>query len=506
MPTIALAGFMHETNTFAPVLTTYEHFERAEGWPGLTRGTDMLEVFPPINIGTGGFIRRARELGHKLAPVLWCAAVPAGYVTEDAYERIVTEMVDGIGREVDAGADAVYLDLHGAMVAQHVQDGEGELLGRLRGRIGLDVPVVVSLDLHVNITQAMVNLSDALVAYRTYPHIDMAETGARSADHLHMMLTGVRPVQAKAFRKLDFLPPLTGQCTMVEPSKSLYELVARLQDGAVSTVSYTPGFHPADILECGPAIVAYADNQEAADAAADALEAWILEREAEFAVPMLDPAAAVSKARGMHNAASRTIVLADVQDNSGAGGTSDTTGLLKALVEGGARGAVIGHLTDPAAARAAHAAGVGATLDMEIGGRFFTAGDPPYRANFRVEALSDGRFLCTGPFYGGTNAELGLTAVLETGGVRVVVCENRMQAADKEMFRHIGIEPDKVPILGLKSSVHFRGDFTDIAEEILVVEAPGAFVDRPDRNAYVNLRPGVRLGPKGKPHTPPDSV
>ncbi len=496
MSKIAISGFLHETNTFAPILTTYEHFAKGEGWPALTFGQDMLTVFPPINIGTGGFITEAQKLGHEIAPVCWSAAVPAGYVTEDAYERITALMVDGIEKEIADGAEAVYLDLHGAMVAEHHEDGEGELLDRLRQRVGNDIPVVVSLDLHVNITERMVALSDALIAYRTYPHIDMAETGRRTARHLDELLKG-RGAQSKAFIKLDFLPPLTGQCTMVEPSKSVYELVAKLEGGPVSSTSYTPGFHPADISECGPAIVAYADDQESADTAAREIADYVLAREGEFAEPMLEPANAVSEAKRLSNSATQTIVLCDAQDNSGAGGTSDTTGLLRALVEGEARGAVIGHLTDPDAARAAHDAGVGATLRLSLGGKLFTEGDEPFEADFTVEALSDGKFLCTGPFYGGTNANLGPTAVLETGGVRVVVCENRMQAADKEMFRHIGIEPEDVKILGLKSSVHFRGDFTDIAETILIVEAPGAFIDRPVKNPYRNLRPGVRLGPLG---------
>jgi len=499
MARIAIAGFLHETNTFAPILTTYEHFARGEGWPALTVGQDMLTVFPPINIGTGGFIREAQALGHELAPVCWSAAVPAGYVTEDAYERITALIVDGMAREVEAGADAIYLDLHGAMVAQHQQDGEGELLDRLRQRLGDDIPIAVSLDLHVNITERMVQKSDVLIAYRTYPHIDMAETGQRTARWLDGLLKG-RAKPAKAFIKLDFLPPLTGQCTMVEPSKSVYELVTRLEDGNVQSTSYTPGFHPADIWECGPAIVAYADSQDGADRAAREIADYVLEREGQFAEPMLAPPNAVAEARRLSNVATKTIVLCDAQDNSGAGGTSDTTGLLKALVEGGAQGAVIGHLTDPQAAHAAHEAGLGATLHLSLGGKLFTAGDPPYEADYKVVGLSDGEFLCTGPFYGGTNAKLGKTAVLETGGVRVVICENRMQAADKEMFRHIGIEPDEVKILGLKSSVHFRGDFTDIAETILIVEAPGAFVDRPSKNIYQNLRSGVRLGPLGEPY------
>lgn len=501
MSKIAIAGFLHETNTFAPILTTYDHFAKGEGWPALTIGDDMLSVFPPINIGTGGFITEAQKLGHEIAPVCWSAAVPAGYVTEDAYERITALMVDGIDRELAAGAEAVYLDLHGAMVVQHHEDGEGELLDRVRQRIGHDIPIVVSLDLHVNITERMVDLAEALIAYRTYPHIDMAETGRRTARHLNRLLNGL-PRQAKSFIKLDFLPPLTGQCTMVEPSKSVYELVERLEAGPVSSTSYTPGFHPADIHECGPAIVAYADDQPSADAAAREIADYVLAREGEFAEPMLAPAGAVAEAQRLSNSATKTIVLCDAQDNSGAGGTSDTTGLLRALVEGEARGAVIGHLTDPEGARAAHDAGVGATLRLALGGKLFLEGDPPFEADYTVVALSDGKFLCTGPFYGGTNANLGLTAVLETGGVRVVICENRMQAADKEMFRHIGIEPEEVKILGLKSSVHFRGDFTDISETILIVEAPGAFVDRPIKNPYRNLRKGVRLGPLGPEYQP----
>ena len=498
MARIAHAGFMHETNTFAPILTTYEHFAKGEGWPPLTVGEDMLKVFPPINIGTGGFINEAQRLGHELAPVCWSAAVPAGYVTEDAYERITALMLEGLEKAVADGAEAIYLDLHGAMVAEHLEDGEGELLDRLRRRVGDDLPIVVSLDLHVNITRQMVDLADALIAYRTYPHVDMAETGARAARHLDEILRG-RPKQAKAFVKLDFLPPLTGQCTMVEPSKSVYELVAELEGGAVSSTSYTPGFHPADIEECGPAVVAYADDAESAEAAARRIADFVLENEGRFAEPMLAPATAVAEARRLSNIATKTVVLCDAQDNSGAGGTSDTTGLLRALVEGGAQGAVIGHLTDPDAAHAAHEAGVGARLTLALGGKLFTKGDPPFEAEFEVKALSEGRFLCTGPFYGGTNANIGKTAVLETAGVQVVVCENRMQAADKEMFRHIGIEPEDVPILGLKSSVHFRGDFTDIAETIIMVEAPGAFVDNPAKNDYRRLRKGVRLGPLGEP-------
>jgi microcystin degradation protein MlrC len=491
---VAIAGFHHETNTFAPQKATWEHFERGEGWPPLTRGAALFGTFPPMNIPIGGFIHEANALGLDLVPILWTAAVPSAHVTEDAYERVAGEIVDGL-RAATGSYNAVYLDLHGAMVTEHLEDGEGELLARVRRVVGSEMPVVVSLDLHANVTEAMVRHATALIAYRTYPHLDMAATGGRAARHLHRLLYGW-PRQHCAFRRVPFLMPLTAQCTMIEPAKGIYELVGRLESEQVSSVSFATGFPPADIRECGPAVIAYADSAAAAGRAADTVLEAILSREAEFSVPMLAPAVAVAEAMRRAATASRPIVLADVQDNSGAGATSDTTGLLAALVAAGAQGAALGLLTDPDAAAAAHAAGEGAEVTLDLGGKAFK-GDPPLRATFRVGALGDGRILCTGPFYGGTRAELGPMARLDIGGVSVAVASRRMQAADKAMFRHLGIEPAAQRILGLKSAVHFRGDFTDIAEDILIVEAPGAFIDRPDRLPYRRLRAGVRLGPRG---------
>lgn len=492
MARIAFAGFLHETNTFAPIKASWDDFVRAEGFPGLTQGPAMLEVFPPINIGTGGFIKQAQALGHELAPIAWSAAVPSSYVTEDAFERMSAIVLEGLA---DARPfDAVYLDLHGAMVTEHLEDGEGELIRRVREAIGPALLLVVSLDLHSNTTELMVRDSDGLVAYRTYPHVDMAETGARAARYLDGLLAvGARP--AKARRALPFLMPITGQCTMLEPMRGVYARLAELEQDGAPLVSFTPGFPPADIHDCGPVVVAYGATQADADAAADALAACILEREAEFAAPFMAPGEAVAAA--VRSNAHKPFVLADVQDNSGAGATSDTTGLLRALIEAKADRAVVGALVDPEAALAAHRAGQGAEVEIAVGGKLFPAGGPPLRLRWTVAGLSDGRFLCTGPFYGGNRADLGLCALLTHGGVSVLVSTGRMQAADKEIFRHIGVEPSEQKILGLKSSVHFRADFTDLAEQILLVEAPGAFVDRPEKLPYKRLRPGVRLGPNG---------
>ena len=496
MAVIAHAGFMHETNTFAPFKATWDDFLRAEGFPGLTQGAAILETFPPLNNATGGFINQARASGHTLKPIAWCGAVPSAHVTVEAFENFSTLLLAGI--EAARPFDAVYLDLHGAMVTEHLEDGEGELLKRVRAAIGPQIPLVASLDLHSNTTAEMLEHADGLLAYRTYPHLDMADTGARAARYLDTLLRGgTRP--AKARRPLPFLMPLTGQCTMVQPTKGVYEALQHLETRAgVRHVSFTPGFPPADIHHCGPVVVAYGDTQADADAAADALYHYIAEREEQFVVPLLTPAEAVATA--MQANAGKPIVLADVQDNCGAGATSDTTGILAELVRQGAKDAVVGVLVDAEAARAAHAVGVGGTLHLAIGGKLFTGGDPPFAAEWTVVGLSDGRFTCTGPFYKGVTTNLGPMAYLKTAGVGVIISTHRMQAADQAMFRHIGCEPTAQKILVLKSSVHFRGDFTAIAADILVVEAPGAFIDRPEKLPYRHLRPGVRLCPNGPAH------
>ena len=495
MAIIAHAGFMHETNTFAPMKAAWTDFLRSESFPGLMLGASMLELLAETNIATRGFAEVARARGHELKPIAWASAVPSAHVTEDAFERMSAIILAGLKPPFDA----VYLDLHGAMVTEHLEDGEGELISRVRRAIGPDIPLVVSLDLHSNTTAEMAAGADGLIGYRTYPHVDMADTGRRAARYMDRLLSGACP--AKARRVVPFLMPLTGQCTMLEPTAGVYRRLAELEaEAGVAHVSFTPGFPPADIHECGPVVVAYGEDQAAADRAADALFRHIMDREGEFEVPFLAPATAIATA--MNSNATKPFVLADVQDNCGAGATSDTTGLLRALVEEGARDAVLGVLVDPQAAAAAHAAGEGAEIELAVGGKRFTDGDPPFEGRFDVRRLGNGKITCTGPMFGGSRIELGPMALLAIGGVELVVSTHRMQAADQELFRHLGVEPSERRIVGLKSSVHFRADFQPIAEEVLVVEAAGAFVDQPAKLPYRNLRADVRLGPNGVPHRP----
>ena len=503
MTRIAIGGFLHETNTFAPTRADYVAFQQGGGWPAMCEGAELLRVMRGINVGAAGFVERAEAYGWELAPTIWCAASPSAHVTKDAYERVAAALLDGLTAAIGkAPLDAVYLDLHGAMVAEHVDDGEGEILARVRRLIGPDMPLVVSLDLHGNITRASVDLADAMIAYRTYPHVDMADTGRACAEHLALMLK-TKQKFAKAFRQLPFLIPISWQCTNDQPTKGIYEKLACLQSDEVPTLSFAPGFPAADFPDCGPSVFAYGVTQADADAAADAMVAIVAGHEDDFDGTIYAPDDGVRYAMRRAAATTKPIVIADTQDNPGAGGDSDTTGMLRALVRNDAQDAAIGVIYDPAAAAAAHAAGLGARVTLALGGKSGIAGDAPYEASFVVEQLSDGRFAALGPYYGNRNMNLGASARLRIGGVRVVVGSRKAQLADQAMYRFVGIEPTAQKILVVKSSVHFRADFEPIAQEIIICAAPGAMPADTAALPWTRLRPGVRVKPNGAPFVPP---
>jgi microcystin degradation protein MlrC len=509
MARIAVGGFQHETNTFAPQKASWTDFERADAWPPFLRGAELLTAVDGYNIPIAGAIKTLRALGHQLVPLCWCSAPPSSYVETEAYEKVAGWMIEDLKQ---AGpVDAVYLDLHGAMVAEHLEDGEGELMRRIREVVGDRLPMVASLDYHTNMTAEMVRHASAMVGYRTYPHVDMADTGSRAARLLDRLMTDKRPLY-KAFRQIDFLIPLVWQCTLLDPARGIFELLEEIERGAgragspsgshnqgIVGITHTPGFPPADIAECGPALVVYGHDKIAAEAAADRLADAIRAQEAAFAGKLWQADEAALEAIRLAKIATKPVILADVQDNPGTGGTSDTVGLLRALIAHEAKGAVIGMMVDPPAAEAAAAAGEGAVLNRGVGAVVGYGGETPVEAAWRVIKLGSGNFTGTGPFYGGAKFQIGPMALLtdEKSGVSVVLACKRVQAADQEMFRHVGVEPARTPILALKSTVHFRADFQPIAETILTVQSPGAHITDPAEFPYRHLRKGVRLRPQG---------
>jgi microcystin degradation protein MlrC len=275
-----------------------------------------------------------------------------------------------------------------------------------------------------------------------------------------------------------------------------------LQSEAVPTLSFAPGFPAADFADCGPSVFAYGRTQGDADAAADAIARLVEGHENDFDGRIYSPDEGVRHAMELAKSAKKPIIIADTQDNPGAGGDSDTTGMLRALVRNKAARAATGVIFDPESARAAHEAGVGATITLSLGGKSGIAGDAPYQETFVVEKLSDGNFVAPGPYYGGRIMEMGPSAALRIGDVRVVVSSHKAQLADQAMYRYVGIEPTEQAILVNKSSVHFRADFEPIAEKLLICAAPGAMPADPATLPWTRLRAGIRVKPNGPAFTP----
>src|ERR1043166_2509482 len=264
---IAVGGFLHESATFVDRPTTWEDFARTGPWPGACEGQAMLDTLDGLNIGISGFIDEARSAGHTIVPVAWGMAQPAGPVTAHAFERMSATLVDGYRR---SGADVIFVELHGAMVADEFDDAEGELLRRIRAVAGPDVPIVGTLDLHVNMSDLMVATTNLLSAYRTYPHVDWGETGRRVARWLDRALAwGPRP--GKAMRRMPFLIPVTAGCSLISPAKELYETLEAIEAETGVHLNFTPGFPPADIVDCGPAVFGSGADQPAVQRAVDRL-------------------------------------------------------------------------------------------------------------------------------------------------------------------------------------------------------------------------------------------
>ena len=498
MTRVFIAGFQHETNTFAPSLADWDAFNRGDAFPAYIRGQAMQQQFTGVNIPVGGFIEAAKSHGWQLVPSVWAGASPSSYVTRDAFERIASALLEDLMQACSQGLDAVYLDLHGAAVAEHHDDAEGALLERVRACVGAQVPIVASLDLHANVTRRMLLMADAMVAYRTYPHVDMAETGMRAADLLARHLkTGQRA--AMAMHRLPFLISLNAQSTWLAPAKGIYEALSAIEQDHGATLSFCMGFPAADFEECAPVLWAHAHTPAQAQAAADALLALVADP-APWRMTFVDAREAVSEALALAGALDRPVLIADTQDNPGAGGDSNTTGMLHALLQQGAGqrfpGAVaLGLMHHPEVAAKACAAGVGADIEVSLGVSVPTyegMSDPPVVTRARVMAISDGRCVFKGPMMRGMVSRLGPSACLDIEGVRVAVVSGKAQLFDRELLRMVGITPEAMKLIVLKSSNHFRADFEPIASRVRVAKAAGPMAADPADLPWRKLSPQTR--------------
>ena len=469
----------HETNTFSSIPTDRRQFEAHD----LRYGGELLEAYRDTGTCLGGMIAAARARSIDLAPSLAAVASPAGRVTKEFYAEARDRLLADL--RTAGRLDGVLLDLHGAMVVEGLDDGEGDLLSAVRAAVGA-MPIAVTLDFHANVTRAMVEAATLLHGYKTYPHIDMDARGREATERLREVVTG-RLHPTIAFRQPPLLPPIAGQRTARGPMRHLYDLADAMErrPGVIS-ISIFAGFPLADIHDAGLSVYVVTDGDQAlADALADELAetAWTHRREfLHSAVPV---ATAVARALA---STERPVVLADIADNTGGGAGGDTTEILRELLRVGATETTVACLWDPEAAAACVAAGVGATLTLSVGGKVDPSHGAPLTLTGRVRAVSDGRFVYKGPMARGLAGNLGATAVLEVGGVKIILITHRRQTLDPEMIRIVGIEPERERILVVKSTIHYRAAFEPLAREITEVDAPGLSSSNLTRFAFTNVR------------------
>jgi microcystin degradation protein MlrC len=479
---IFVAGFHHETNTFAPSVADWAAFEAGAGYPAYARGPAMLEQMGGGSLAIAGFMREAHARRWTLVPSVWAGAMPSNRVSDHAFARIRDEMLADLRDASSVGLDGIFLDLHGAAVAEGADDAEGELLQHLRAVVGPTLPIVASLDLHANVTRRMLATASAMTAYRTYPHVDMVATGERAARMLARRLVPRAPALHTHARRVPFLLPLNAQCTLMEPAASVVAHLQRLESGGDLELSFAMGFSAADFAECGPVLFGHGADAAALQRAVDTLHEEVGARRREWSTELLAPADAVARALSLAGPGRGPVVIADTQDNPGAGGDANTTGLLHALRAAPvgqmlAGSVALGLLFDPDSAGAACAAGVGARLNLSLGRAVRTwdgtLTEAPLLGEARVIAVHDGSLPLHGPMTAGATARLGPCACVEIDGIRVLLSSAKAQMLDLDLFRFLGVEPGAMQLLVVKSSVHFRAAFAPIASHILVAQAPG---------------------------------
>jgi microcystin degradation protein MlrC len=493
--TVLIGEFSHETNTFVPTPTDRAAFRERREYVG----DEMIERLRGTNSTVGGAIDVAEAEGVDLHPTVATSATPGGPVTADAYDHYSGEIVDA-ARALGDDLDGVYLSLHGAMVPEGGDDGEGPLLASVRDVVGDDVPVVASLDLHGNVTDEMCEAADALVSFEEYPHVDTGDTGRRAMEILVDSMRTDRTLVTHVERP-PMLPYGPLQNTMAGPMAEIEAYARDLEERAgVEKISVFPGFHKADIPSMGASVVAVGDGEtDVREAARDLATRW-WERREEFVGDFPDPAEAVREALdAAPDADDGPVVLADAGDNPGGGGTGDETAVLRELVGQGARNAGFVLVFDPESVADCVAAGVGERVSLSLGGKREGGFTDPLDVDGYVKAITDGEFRNTGPMSTGTENHLGRTVLLvcdsgdgEVGddatGVSVVVTERRQQPLDAELWRHVGKQPERFDVVAVKSNNHYRADYEPMASRVITVNSPGLAAFDPHRYDYQHVR------------------
>lgn len=481
---VLIAQFMHETNTFSKLPTTLDDYRKR--W--LIEGEAMVPRFTGTRNEIGGYIDAVKTYGWE---PLWAAAAnatPSGKLTKDTWETIRDMIVDAARR---AGKiDAVCLSLHGAMVTETEDDAEGALLEMLRGVVGPDVPMVATLDLHANATMKMAKNANALVSYRTYPHIDGYERAAQAAALVQEALEGRKSPRCLLVQPAMLEGADHGRTTQPGLMRDLLVRADAFEkEPGINVVSIQAGFTWADIPYTGPSVaVSFEPDAEArAGAVAAAMLDEIWKRRDESSSDYRPISDAIAAARAGANKEG-PLVIADGTDNPGGGGYNDTTPVLKALIDADMQNVAFGTIFDPGTVQQAIRAGVGAEIDVMLGGHTDPSMGAPIRTKATVRMLSDGEFRNDGPMNAGVGTSMGATAVLRIGGIDVVTISNRIQTIDLQVFLSQGIDPRTKSVVVVKSVQHFRAAYAPIARDIVLVDSGGICSPDIHRLKFTKLR------------------
>ena len=484
---VVTGAISHETSTFTPVATTRESYRERHH----LRGSEIIRTFRASNTPTGGFIQGSEAHGFELIPTVYAAAYPSGPTPANLFQSILNELLDGI--RAAQPVDGILLQLHGSMVAEGVDDADGYILAAVRDLVGPRVPMVAQLDIHSNVSRLMVDKADVLIGRETYPEVDMAERGRECTDVLVRIVTeGLRPTMA-----LHQIPMVwgTNQVTAHPPMSEAIAQLHRIeaQPGVVCG-SIATCYALADVPDMGASVYVVTDNDLGlAQRYADELGAWIFARRAGWHAPMPSTRECLRDAEAK---AQFPVIFADWCDNTGGGSPGDSTGMLRTFVDAKLKEACVLYIVDRQAVDRCRAAGVGAMVELEVGGKSSPLQGIPVKMTARVVAVSDGYFRYDGPMYSGLENSMGSSAHIEQDGVHVLLVSKREQPFDTAFSRTLALDPRTMKYIGVKSAAHFRSGFEPWAGAIYVVSESS--VHNPATGALPFRRLGRKLYPFDK--------
>ena len=459
--------FAHETNTFSQSTTTLSDYENFV----LAFGDDIPETIKGSMLELVGVENAAEKYNWDLTHTVAAWATPSGPVERAVWDRCAGCFLDAAERL--GPFDGVILTLHGAMTTVDHADAEGELLAQLRQRIGPDIPVAITLDLHANVTERMAAHANIITAFRTYPHTDQVATAERAGDILHRAMSGEVTPHCYLARRSMLVGLDHGRTTTDNPMTELLAQADELEasDPDVLTVSLHAGFSPADFAEVGPSVAITGNGvdpryQKIAESYMDF--AW--ENRHFDSNEYLSVETAIERLAAMPSA-SGPVIIADASDNPGAGAYGDSTFLLAGMIDAQLENAAFGMICDPEAATQLSTAGVGAVVDIHLGGKVDATYGPPLDVTGEVVTITDGTYVAQGPRWRGVTQRLGSTVVFRVGGIDIIIASNRIQCTELETFTHAGIEPKDKSVIAVKSMHHFRASFEPISRGVLIVDS-----------------------------------